>query len=213
MTTLTRASFEKRHAELEEAERLAEDALKQAAFAETTGTGSADETAKARKHRDAIREQRETLRLAFDESEKHAGEKRDKARAKAYADLQSEIDDQLAERRHLVATIIELADNLGKALIEHDAIRDRINRKVNAYNKEFGVNRGLGALDGFQRALNFGHTMGVLVGHQLDLHGIHSMTISGDRNSMRGEDPLAIETRAADAVKAQVEMLAPKGDA
>lgn len=210
---LSREEFEQRHAELEEAERLAEDAYKSAAFAEATETGTDAETAKAKKHLEGIRTKRETLTVAFKASETEHQKRKNAAGKEAHAGLVKAIEADLAERREMVEAVIEHADGLGAAINRYYDLNDKIRRAWHGYVTKHTKVTAVRAMEGIAESIEGGHHMGVLAGHILQKnHKISSTLISGGLGSMRGNGPLEVEDGIADRVKRRVVALAPRGD-
>lgn len=209
MTGLTREDFEKRHAELEEAERLAQDAHTQAAFAEATDTGNEADTAKAKKHLDGIREKRETLTLAFKRAEQDRADEKAKRKREAFDNLFDHIDKDLKARRKAVEAVIEHADGLGAAIKEYYELNDTIRRSWHRYVTKHTRVSAVRAMEGIAEAVEGGQHMGVLAGSILaSNHKVSSTVICGGVGSLRG-DPLAIEDAIAERLRKRVATSAP----
>ena len=149
---LTRAQFDQRNRELEEAERLAAEAHSQAAFAEEIGEGSEEQTRKAKKIVEAAREKRETLRLAFNRSQSDNVERRKERAEAAHKEFVEAVEADLKRRAELVAEIIELSDKLGARIFEHTDLRDKMRRTAHNFVRDYRSDLpALGATDGLKR--------------------------------------------------------------
>ena len=135
MATITREDFERRHAELQDALRLADDAYSQACFALETETGTAEDADKAARHRDAIKARLQGLTAAFQQSNVEAERQREKEKVAAHRKLVKVIGAELASRETALQVAVGAAETLANSMRSHDEGRERIRALVNDYRR------------------------------------------------------------------------------
>ena len=138
MTTITRPDYDKRHAELREAERLAEDAYTSACFALETGTGSDGEVEKARKHRDTIKDRLNGLTVAFNESEKQSVQQATRADAEQRKKAVEEVEKLVEQRGQALRDLFSALEGIGKFARQYDDLSTEIRSKLSPFRTLMG---------------------------------------------------------------------------
>ena len=206
--TLTREDYQKRSLELQEAERLAEDALRQAAFEQETGTGDSGAVEKAKLHRNTIRDRRETLTLAFKQSEKDQAKAAVDRRNQDFDEWKAKVGADLKERAEIVASIVDHSDKLGGDIKRYFELQDLLKRSAHDMARRHGT-----YVEGFLNRMSAGHDIRLAVGTTIDANHNIRLLYEGNRHSFRGEDPRDHDAKLAKAQMDHVLLQDPrKGD-
>ncbi len=201
---MTADEYAKQRDELERGIAYAERDYNSAAFRLQTGAAKPEQVAETKAHYEAMKGKLDDLIAAFQGAQVVLKQRTSEAKLAAHKQLCDKVDAFVAKRLSLTKAILKHCEALAAAVSEHEQISREMRSHI---HKQGYARRQLEGID-----LNFASAASpyTIAGAALNLAGLQSSLITGDRSFFDQQAAENREARFAEQLRGNLKIIAPK---